>query len=385
MLAGGGAAIMAPIDLVRRFHRKLLAAMRSRTPLLILTTVSLALGGAIPLAGQAVGEPGRADALARNHPELHDLTVRLDRAHGVLLGALAREGRAVRASGDVAPTPGFEAAMIDRLTALLRGGGRADDVAAAAEAGYAALGVRGSEVVRRGLAFQREVLSILSDPSVADPGAALADAVARYRSRPDRALPAAPKDMDVLYGHPYALAFRTQYQELDGLVWAGHWLRLAATEPMTDLPAGAERQAGIDTVMTRFEAKLSYGDPPNSFPSEIPLAPAIAPGLIWHSPQAAMIWDNHSMLLEVLGDVLASPEASDVPMAIEGALDFFLDGETAMTDRDAWEIMALRHGIFFQGGFPLAVMTQSERNTGGHAAHLAGGAPLMVIPGMPRR
>jgi hypothetical protein len=47
--------------------------------------------------------------------------------------------------------------------------------------------------------------------------------------------------------------------------------------------------------------------------------------------------------------------------------------------------MALRHGIFFQGGYPLAVMTENERNVGGHAAHLQGGAPLMTIPGMPRR
>ena len=98
-----------------------------------------------------------------------------------------------------------------------------------------------------------------------------------------------------------------------------------------------------------------------------------------------MIWDNLSMLEEVFADILASPATTDVEASLDSALDFFLDPELAVTTRDDWEIMALRHGIFYQGGFPLAVMTESERNTGGHAAHLAGGAPLMTIPGMPRR
>ena len=76
--------------------------------------------------------------------------------------------------------------------------------------------------------------------------------------------------------------------------------------------------------------------------------------------------------------------AISVAGATEATLDFFLDPESAVTDQDEWEIMALRHGIFFQGGYPLAVMTQNERNVGGHAAHLRGGGPLMAIPGMPR-
>ena len=359
--------------------------MSPRFPTLISTAFVLCLGAAVPVAGQSTGDRGSADVLESLHRDLDDLLVRQERAYGILLHELAREGEAVRARGDTLPTPGFERGLVERLIALVRREGRAEDEAVRADRGYTALGPRGAEVARRGQTLQREVLSILADPGVPDPAAALAEAVTRYRSRPDVALPAVPKDMDVLYGHPYALAFRTRYEELDGLVWAGHWLRLAATEPMTDLPAGTERAAGIDTVRARYDAKLSYGKPPSSFPSELPLAPAIAPGFIWHSPEAAMIWDNHSMLLEVLGDVLASPELADVPRAVEAALDFFLDAEVGVTDRDEWEIMALRHGIFFQGGFPLAVMTESERNTGGHAAHLAGGAPLMVIPGMPRR
>ena len=357
--------------------------MPRRTASAILAALVLASAAAGPAMGQDTAVLGRADALQRYHPGLYDLVGRLERAHGMLFDELAREGQGVRAGGgDVAPF-GFEADVVDRLTFLLQKEGTAQEEAEAADEGYDAVGARGAEIIRWGQAFQREVISILADPAISDPSAALTDAVSRYRSRPKAALPSAPKDMDILYGHPSGLGFRTGYAELAGLTWAGHWLRLAATEPMTDLPPGPERIAGIDTVTTRYYAKLSYGEPPQFFPSEIPLAPAIAPGFIWLSPESAMIWDNLSMLLEVLADVLASSEARNVPGAIEATINFFMDPDLAITDRDEWEIMALRHGIFFQGGYPLAVMTGSERNVGGHAAHLQGGMRV-TLPGMPR-
>jgi len=337
-----------------------------------------------PVIAQEAEDFGRADALQQHHPGLLDLVIRLERAHGVLFHELADEGAVVRASGGDVPTFGFEFDMVDRLTFLVQGDGTAEDEADAAAAGYASLGARAAEVILWGHAFQREVLSILADPDVEDPKRALAEAVQQYRSRPEAALPNVPKNMDILYGHAYALGFRTGYADLGGLLWAGHWLRLAATEPFTDLPSGADRLAGIDTVTTRYYSKLTYGEPPQFFPSEIPLAPTIAPGFIWLSPESAMIWDNLSMLLEVVADVLASPTTPDVPGALEATLDFFLDPTLAVTDQDEWEIMALRHGIFFQGGYPLVLMTESERNADGHAAHLAGGGTLVTIPGMPR-
>lgn len=352
--------------------------MPHRTEFILFATLALGQLAPRPIVGQGTTELGRAEALQRHHPQLYELVGRLERAHAVLFQELAREGEAVRAGGGV-PTEGFDSALTNRLSLLVEGQGTPDEE----DRTYEAVGARGASIIQWGQAFQREVLSILADPDVRDSRAALADAVVRYRGRPEAALPSVPKNMEILYGHPYALGFRTGYGDLDGLVWAGHWLRLAATEPLTDLAPGVERTAGMDTVTTRFRAKLSYGEPPQSFPTEIPLAPAIAPGFIWLSPESAIIWDNLSMLLEVLGDALASPEAPDVPQTIQATIDFFMDPDLAVTDRDEWEIMALRHGIFFQGGFPLSVMTGSERNEGGHAAHLSGGRTLMTIPGMP--
>ncbi len=334
-----------------------------------------------PAAVGQVGDFGQADALRREHPDLHELVLRLDEIHAVMLAEVARRSAAERAAGRVPSAADFSAELLDRLTRGVRG----DLPDLPPGAGLEVLGARGAEVVRWGQAFRREVLSVLSDPGVDDASVALAHVVDRYRARPELALAGAPKSMDVLYSHPYAQAFRTAYGDLDGLSWAGGWLRLAATEPLTDIAPGAARAAGVDTVATRYFAKLTFGAPPQAFPTELPLAPAIAPGLIWLNPESAMIWDNLSMLLEVVADVAASPDNDDLPAAVGAVLDFFLDPETAVTDRDAWEIMALRHGIFFQGGFPLAVMMQSERNVMGHATHLAGGGMLMTMPGMPRR
>lgn len=328
---------------------------------------------------------GEAEALRRHHPDVLEMLERLEQARGLLFHELAIEGEAVRASGEDLPTFGFEFDMVDRLTFLVQGQGTPEDVEIG-RAGYDVFGGRGAEIIRWGQAFQREVISILADPDLDDVEAALEEAVGVYRSRADVALPSAPKDMDILYDHAYAFGFRTGYADLDGFIWAGHWFKLAATEPLTDLPFGPERVEGLDTVATRYFSKLTYGEPPQFFPSEIPLAPAIAPGLIWASAEAAMIWDNLSMMTEVLSDVLAAPDTPDVPAAVKATLDFFMDPELAVTDQDEWEIMALRHGIFFQGGYPLSVMTESELNVDGHAAHLSGGGATgaLSIPGMPR-
>ncbi len=340
--------------------------------LIAVTLVALVLGGTGAQALRAQvspGEFGSAQALQESHPELLERIRRIEWRQARLFEALT-------GAGDV-PSETFESEWMLELL------GPSGDALVEGEP-FSLLGPRAAEVVRWTHAFQREVLAILANPQVSNRSAALATAVDHYRSRPSAALPGVPKDMDVLYDHQYALGFRTGYSNLSGLTWAGHWLRLAATEPLTDLPPGPARDAGVDTVSLRYEAKLSNGEPPQAFPSELPLAPAIAPGLIWLSPESAMIWDNLSMMLEVFADVFASAERANVPRAIDATVDFFLDPETAVTDRDEWEIMALRHGIFFQGGYPLAVMTQNERNMSGHAAHLQGGRMLRSIPGMRR-
>jgi hypothetical protein len=111
------------------------------------------------------------------------------------------------------------------------------------------------------------------------------------------------------------------------------------------------------------------------------MPPTIAVGFVHLNPDAAAIWDNLSMMQEVLSDILVSPEVTDVQTAIDAAVDYFMDPTEGMTTEQEWRVMALRHGIFFQGGPPIAVMTRSELNGGGHAAHLRGGGGI-VMPRM---
>lgn len=268
----------------------------------------------------------------------------------------------------------WESATLERLEAILDGAPLPEPPALAGTVGES----RAHAVLVRGNRFRRDVMTALAGE---DPEAEVAAVVRDYLGGGDATLPAAPKNMDVLYDHGSAFAFRTRFPSLGGLRWAGAWYGLAATEPLTDLPSGPARRAGVDTVTARFRAKLTPGDPPHTYPSELPLAPAVAPGLVWASPEAAMIWDNHSMFVEVVADILASPDIDEPAAALDAAIDVFTDPDRALTSRLMWETMALRHGIFFQGGFPLAVMTRSERNRDGHGAHMRSGAP-MVMPGM---
>jgi hypothetical protein len=360
--------------------------MNARLSLCTFASMGLALVLAAPgdLRGQEQEDwQAHVSTLQSEHPGVYDLVVRLERIHGVLFGELATEGEAVRASLEKLPSPTFEFDMLERFVPMANEEGTLEEVAAEAEAGYAVLGERAAAIIEWTNNFRLEVLGILADPALtayADRRAAIAAAVERYRSRPEAALPSEPKNMDLLYDHEHALAFRTGYTDLDGLIWAGHWLKLAATEPLTDL-TGDQRLEGLETVQTRYYAKLTYGEPPEFFPSELPLAPAIAAGFSFMSPEAAIIWDNLSMMEEVLADILASPETVDVRASLDEAVELFMDPTVAMSDRILWGTMALRHGIFFQGGYPLATMTKSELNVGGHIAHLRGGA-LMPMPGM---
>ena len=124
-------------------------------------------------------------------------------------------------------------------------------------------------MIRRAQAFHREALAILATVDKAERVRALDDAVDRYLSRPAVALPDVPKDMTILYDHPYTSivvdvpgAPRRKTPRLRGFVWATNWLQLAAEEPL-DLSADADaRRRDLQIVMDRFRRKLDYGKAP---------------------------------------------------------------------------------------------------------------------------
>jgi len=345
--------------------------------LLVLLTFSAAWPN--PSQAQQAGEAERRIASLKSEwSDLYARLVTLERAQGVLYGVLARDRGRVRESD----TYGL-------LTRRVSAGALIPRPDPEADAGYALLGTRGAEVIRRTHAFHREVLAIFASLEASGRERALDEAVDRYLSRPEVALPDVPKDMTILYDHPYT-SFVTDdagprrkqtYPNLSGFVWATHWFQLAALEPLELATDAEERRQGLTQVADRFHRKLSAGKPPNGFPSELPLAPCIAPGLVTIHLRAAAIIDNLNMLHAVLTDVLVHPKVGNVRTALDAAIAQFTDRAYRVVEVDDWIRMALRHSIFAQGGPALGTMTQSERNSSGHLQHLGGGRASMR--GMP--
>jgi hypothetical protein len=340
-------------------------AIAARSVLLFL----LSLLAALPSASQAqqAADADRLVASFRNEwPDLYARLIGLERAHSVFYTALAR------GKGKVSEPEVFR--LMTRRITETASSVRPDPEA---EKLSAALGARGAEIIRRTHHFHREVLAIFAGLEAADRARALDQAVDRYRSRPDIALPDAPKDMTILYDHPFTSfadndfnpRCKQTYPSLTGFVWASHWFQLAVQEPLELFADSTERREGVKVVTERFQRKLSSGKPPDAFPTELPLAPSISPGLVSAHLRAAAIVDNLNMMHDVLADVLVHPKAADVRAAIDEVIVQFTDPRSRMVAVDDWITMALRHSIFQQGGPALGIMTESERNSSGHFQH----------------
>ncbi len=309
-----------------------------------------------------------ARSLEQLAPELNAMLMALERAQGVLLGALTK-GNGVVSEADV-------------LRRMMR---RASDLSSLArpdveaDSGFDALGPQAAEIIREAHGFHRDVLAIIGSLEPSQRKAALAAAVQRYKG--GRAtLADAPKDMGILYDHkhtsfvapkpPATEPTRTlKYPSLTGFIWAAHWYELAAVEPLEIFNDTAARARALATIADRLSRKLSAGAPLDGYPTELPLAPAIAPGLVASSERAAAIIDNLNMMLSVIEDVLVHPAVDDRRAAVSEVIAQFTDRQYRCVQADEWIVVALRHSIFDQGGYALASMSGYERNAFGHGHH----------------
>ena len=301
-------------------------------------------------------------------PELNARLMALERAQGVLLGALIKGNGTVN-EADVLRSMTRRASDLSSLT-------RPD---VEADRGFDALGAQAAAIIREAHTFHREVLAIIGSLEPSQRKAALAAAVHRYKG--GRAtLADAPKDMGILYDHQYTSFVAPQppateptrtlkYASLTGFTWAAHWYELAAVEPLEISNDVAARERALATIAGRFSRKLSAGAPLDGYPTELPLAPAIAPGLVAGSERAAAIIDNLNMMLSVIQDVLVHPAVRDRRAAVSAAVAQFIDRPYRCVQVDEWIVVALRHSIFDQGGYALASMSGYERNAFGHGHH----------------
>lgn len=302
-------------------------------------------------------------------PELNAHLIGLERAQGVLYGAL------MSGKGKI-----DEADVFSRMKRRLVDASASGQPDPEADKGFTSLGPTVGATIRRAYQFERDVAAIFASTPPGSRKAALDAAVARYRSRPELALPDAAKDMTILYDHPYTSFIpptppnteprrKLAYPTLTGFAWSAHWYELAALQPLESFGDAVARDRDLRTVADRLTRKLSFGKPPDAFPTELPLAPAIAPGLVALHERAASIIDNLNVMQDVITDVLVRPDVSNSKAVVNEIVAQFTNRSYRCVQADEWVVVALRHSIFEQGGPALGTMLQDERNAFSGAGH----------------
>ena len=193
--------------------------------------------------------------------------------------------------------------------------------------------------------------------TASDRARALDAAVDRYLSRPDVALPDVPKDMTILYDHPYTSFVDEDFTprrkltvpEPDrlrlglALVPAGGAGTVGAARRFRGAPRGREgRDGAVPAQALRREAA-------GRLPHGAAAGPVDFPGLVSAHLRAAAIIDNLNMMHDVLADVLVHPKVADVRAAIDEVIVQFTDPRYRVVEVDDWITMALRHSIFAAG------------------------------------
>jgi hypothetical protein len=339
--------------------------------LLVVSCLAVCLAAVASPSAQPAAGDDRAVSLEAVAPAVQARLAGQEHAQGLLFHALATRPRGAAAR-----------AVRQRLVRLLSDGLPAGGAEPDAVRSVDALGPRASRLVRGGFAFEREVMAIHASLPPATRRQALDAALRRYQSGPDPAIADAAKDMSILYDHPYTSFVppvppeaephrELTYPALTEAMWAARWYALAVLAPFEDFAAGAERDRALGIVEGRLRAKLSLAEPFEAPPTELPLAPAIAPGLVATHDRSAAVIDNLHMMLDVLADVLVHAAPATRRAAADAVADQFSTRPYRCVQVDEWIVVALRHSIFAQGGPALAPMTARERNafSGVHGQH----------------
>ena len=265
--------------------------------------------------------------------------------------------------GSSGPYPDMEVEARINLLASMRAL-HSDEEAAKAYADNSAINRHTSEVIRRGRSFENQLFTIYIDDSIRNKRAAVNDAITEYLSDDRHSVATLPKESDFLLQHNEAAGFKTAFPRLSGLMWTQQWLQLAALEAVILESLDAQFARGVDVALERFWNKIGTDGGMSMFPapSELPMAPAIAPDLYSESPEAAIILDNLNTLETVVADILSYPNVEDREAKMDAAVAMFTNKETDNAEPMTYLLFALRGGIYNQGGPAVGELMQSERN-----------------------
>lgn len=258
-----------------------------------------------------------------------------------------------------------------RLLEIMRGK-HSDEEAESAFENSSAINRHTAEVFKHGRNFEEKLFTIYIDDSIVDKRAAVADAIEDYLSDDQHSVAIVPKESDYLVEHDQANGLKSAFPLLRGFLWTHQWLQLAALEAVILQGLDSQFSGGVNVALERFWNKVGSSGGMTMFPapSELPMAPAIAPDLYSQSPEAAIILDNLNLLETVIADILAFPNAENRDELMDQAVAFFTDKETNNAESMDYLLFALRGGIYNQGGPAVGELMQSERNRAREAMNM---------------
>jgi hypothetical protein len=201
-------------------------------------------------------------------------------------------------------------------------------------------------------ALHRQIYDVWTDDRI--PAGAKDDRVDQllryYKSRPALAFSSMPKNMNLMEGQSYSLAFRKRFPTYNGLIWSYHWLQMTLYEALLASNDPTRRRQNVDAVVARFWALVDSA--PASLPTAMPLSAEIAPIFSARYPDAAIIFDNLHSLHDVVSDILADPAVprSEKRRRLLEAAARYRDDTSSIVSIDDWKAMARAMGIGRMGG-----------------------------------
>lgn len=307
-------------------------------------------------------QPGYAAARAglREHLEMmKNMTM----SEMMASGAMNHNGMTMDMGMGSGPYPDMEVESRINLLSVMRQEHSDEDAINAYEQS-SAINRHTAEVFKHGRDFETRLFAILIDEDIRDKKAAINAAIEDYLSDERHSVATFPKESDYLINHDQATGFQTAFPRLAGFLWTQQWLELAALEAVIVKDQGPQFANGMETAMERFWNKIGSAGGMSMFPppSELPMAPAIAPNLYTLSPEAAIILDNLNILETVVADILAYPDEPDRQAKMDQAVALFTNKEADNSPPTEYLLFALRGGIYNQGGPAVGELMQSERN-----------------------
>ncbi|MEO8564507.1 MAG: hypothetical protein ABI601_20705 [bacterium] len=296
--------------------------------------------------------PGSSNWTFRNsYPAADRLFNAFDYGHAILYERLYNDAHA--------PVSELEEKEYDFITKkLLVSPPRLPLEEAAIEVNYAKMAPEAKMMFDWAHLLHRQIYDVLASESMspAQKDARITDLVAYYKTRRDLAFSSKPKNMELMEGQPYSLAFRHTYPKFNGLIWGYHWLQVGLYEPLMTAATQSGRQAGVAAAVTRFRQMLENA--PEHMPRVMPMTAAIAPTFATRYQEAAIIFDNLHAMHDVVSDILTNDKVGhgEKRTAILEAARRYRDDTSFIMPVSEWASMGEMMGIANMGGPAVGVL-----------------------------